>query len=115
MQSAISVRNLSKVYAGGFAALKDVSLEIRPGEILALLGPNGAGKTMLISIISGTESLVPQGGISRTSMPSEDVAAGESVPAFACAVGYRISGSSRMHITRASPFAGKKSPRVSTP
>ena len=53
MQSTISVRNLSKVYGGGFQALKDVNLEIRHGEIFALLGPNGAGKTTLINIICG--------------------------------------------------------------
>src|SRR5690606_38697945 len=44
---------LSKSYASGFQALKDVNLEIRQGEIFALLGPNGAGKTTLISIICG--------------------------------------------------------------
>jgi len=49
----VSVRNLSKTYASGFKALKDVSLDIRRGEIFALLGPNGAGKTTLISIICG--------------------------------------------------------------
>jgi ABC-2 type transport system ATP-binding protein len=49
----IRVENLSKTYAGGFEALKNVSLEIREGEILALLGPNGAGKTTLINIICG--------------------------------------------------------------
>ena len=43
MQSIISVRNLSKTYASGFRALKNVDLEIRRGEIFALLGPNGAG------------------------------------------------------------------------
>ncbi|ODT22886.1 MAG: multidrug ABC transporter ATP-binding protein [Kaistia sp. SCN 65-12] len=53
MQNIISVANLSKVYASGFEALKDVSLDIRRGEIFALLGPNGAGKTTLISIICG--------------------------------------------------------------
>jgi ABC-2 type transport system ATP-binding protein len=52
-QSIISVSHLSKVYASGFRALNDVSLEIRRGEIFALLGPNGAGKTTLISIICG--------------------------------------------------------------
>jgi ABC-2 type transport system ATP-binding protein len=49
----ISVKNLSKTYAGGFQALKGVDLEIRQGEIFALLGPNGAGKTTLISIVCG--------------------------------------------------------------
>jgi len=54
MQDAIvSIRNLSKTYAGGFQALKSVNLDIRRGEIIALLGPNGAGKTTLISTICG--------------------------------------------------------------
>ncbi|MDP1627456.1 ABC transporter ATP-binding protein [Parvibaculum sp.] len=53
MQPAIEVKNLSKIYPGGFQALKNVDLEIRPGEIFALLGPNGAGKTTLISVICG--------------------------------------------------------------
>jgi ABC-2 type transport system ATP-binding protein len=53
MQPIISISNLSKTYASGFAALKAVDLEIRRGEILALLGPNGAGKTTLISIVCG--------------------------------------------------------------
>ena len=53
MQPVVSVSSLSKTYAAGHRALKDVSLDIAPGEILALLGPNGAGKTTLISIICG--------------------------------------------------------------
>ncbi|MEO5322342.1 ABC transporter ATP-binding protein [Mesorhizobium sp. CC13] len=53
MQPIISVSNLSKTYASGFTALKNVNLDIRRGEIFALLGPNGAGKTTLISIICG--------------------------------------------------------------
>ena len=53
MQPDISVKHLNKIYEDGFQALKDVNLEIYPGEIFALLGPNGAGKTTLISIICG--------------------------------------------------------------
>jgi ABC-2 type transport system ATP-binding protein len=49
----ISVKNLTKTYATGFQALKNVNLEIRRGEIFALLGPNGAGKTTLIGVICG--------------------------------------------------------------
>ncbi|QTF94263.1 ABC transporter ATP-binding protein [Halomonas sp. BM-2019] len=51
--AVITVERLSKTYAGGFQALKEVSLAIRRGEIFALLGPNGAGKTTLISVICG--------------------------------------------------------------
>jgi ABC-2 type transport system ATP-binding protein len=53
MEPIISVAGLSKSYASGFRALKDVNLKIRRGEIFALLGPNGAGKTTLIGIICG--------------------------------------------------------------
>ena len=53
MSNLISVSELSKTYATGFKALKNINLGIREGEILALLGPNGAGKTTLISIICG--------------------------------------------------------------
>ncbi len=53
MQSIISVSSVSKTYATGFQALKDVNLDIRRGEIFALLGPNGAGKTTLINVICG--------------------------------------------------------------
>jgi ABC-2 type transport system ATP-binding protein len=53
MQPIISINNLSKTYASGFQALKNINLTINRGEIFALLGPNGAGKTTLISIICG--------------------------------------------------------------
>ncbi len=53
MSAIISIKNVSKTYATGFEALKNIDLDIKKGEIFALLGPNGAGKTTLISIICG--------------------------------------------------------------
>ena len=44
MQPIISVANLSKTYASGFQALKNVNLDIRPGEIFALLGPTARAR-----------------------------------------------------------------------
>lgn len=53
MQAIISIKKLSKTYSSGYQALKNVSLDVAPAEIIALLGSNGAGKTTLISIICG--------------------------------------------------------------
>ncbi len=53
MPPIISIAKLSKTYASGFQALRNINLDIRRGEIFALLGPNGAGKTTLIGTICG--------------------------------------------------------------
>src|SRR5262249_28991222 len=56
---AIRARNVSKRF-GDFEAVKNVSLEVRPGEIYGLLGANGAGKTTTIKMLCGL--LSPSGG-----------------------------------------------------
>src|SRR5215510_3063369 len=52
MLPGLQVRQLHKRY-GGLAALTDVSLTVRDGEVLGLIGPNGAGKTTLFECIAG--------------------------------------------------------------
>ena len=52
MEALLKVREVSKHF-GGFAALTQVSIEIRAGERFGLIGPNGSGKTTLINCISG--------------------------------------------------------------
>ena len=50
----VELQNLSKSF-GQFAAVKSVSLNVRPGEFLTLLGPSGCGKTTLLRMIAGFE------------------------------------------------------------
>lgn len=50
-QGEIDFEHVSFEYSAGRPALKDVSLKIRPGQVVALVGPTGSGKTTLISLI----------------------------------------------------------------
>ena len=56
MSVIISINKVNKTFSNGEQAVKDFSLDILSGEIIALLGPNGAGKTTLISMICGIVS-----------------------------------------------------------
>jgi len=59
-ESHISVKNLTKTFKGGIAAVDDVSFEVPAGSTFAFLGPNGAGKTTTIKML--TTLLAPTSG-----------------------------------------------------
>lgn len=52
----LSLENLNFSYSDGPAALEDISLNMKPGEIISLLGPSGCGKSTLLRIIAGLEA-----------------------------------------------------------
>nr|WP_189426799.1 ABC transporter ATP-binding protein [Devosia pacifica] len=47
------MQNVSKMFSNGTLALKDMSLDVRPGEFISLLGPSGCGKSTALRIIAG--------------------------------------------------------------
>jgi NitT/TauT family transport system ATP-binding protein len=51
--SLVALRSVSKVFSNGTVALKDMSLDVAPGEFVSLLGPSGCGKSTALRIISG--------------------------------------------------------------
>ena len=52
MQDLLTIENIAKDY-NGINVINDISISVKPGEIIGLLGPNGAGKTTLFYIIMG--------------------------------------------------------------
>lgn len=51
--SVLQIKNLTKTYPGGKVAVKDLSLDIEPGDIYGFIGHNGAGKTTAIKCVTG--------------------------------------------------------------
>jgi len=53
--SDVRIRDITKRFLGGFAAVNDVSLDIPSGKFVVLVGPSGCGKTTLLRLIAGLE------------------------------------------------------------
>jgi multiple sugar transport system ATP-binding protein len=74
--SSITIEHVSKAYPhgehGSVAALRDVSLKVTSGEVLALLGPSGCGKTTLLRIIAGLVT-PDQGRVLYDTTPLPDI------------------------------------------
>lgn len=68
MESILKIQELTRFF-GGLAAVRDLSFEVRSGEILSLIGPNGAGKTTVFNLITGT--LLPTRG--KVSFQDQDI------------------------------------------
>src|SRR5581483_2266666 len=60
---AIEVRRLTKTYAGGVEAVKELDFEVAAGEVFGLLGPNGAGKSTTVGML--TTTIAPTRGNAR--------------------------------------------------
>jgi len=80
MQPILALEGVSKSFAG-VKALKDVSFDVRPGEVHALMGENGAGKSTLIKVMAGvhtpdTGEIRVNGAVVRFASPREARAAG---------------------------------------
>jgi multiple sugar transport system ATP-binding protein len=55
--SGLRLENITKRFKGGIEAVKDVSLDVEPGEFMVLVGPSGCGKSTLLRIMAGLEEV----------------------------------------------------------
>ena len=76
MTALLAIKGLSSGY-GRTAVLRDINLEVFPGEIVALIGANGAGKSTLLGTISGllkaTDGEILLGGVNITRLPTSSI------------------------------------------
>src|SRR5438067_10530377 len=83
----LQVSNLSVAY-GETQILRDVSLEVRPGELVCLMGRNGVGKTTLLKSVMGL--LRPRSG--RVTFEGKDITAARPEARARAGIGYVPQG-----------------------
>jgi len=76
MTAALSLRHVTKRYAGGVAALDDVTLDVEDGELFCLLGQAAAGKTTLLRVVAGLDRPT-SGAVYLDGQPADGYPAGE--------------------------------------
>src|SRR3954471_19053676 len=81
-QPVLSLRGITKTF-GAVAALTDVDLDVKPGQVVALVGDNGAGKSTLVKVLAGVHE--PDAG--TITFESEEV----RIPSPAVAQGLGIA------------------------
>lgn len=55
--ASVTLNNVSKIYPGGFHAVRDVNIEIADGEFVVLVGPSGCGKSTTLRLVAGLEEV----------------------------------------------------------
>ena len=74
--TSLSLEQVNKWYAGGFHAVKDINMEVRPGEFLVFVGPSGCGKSTTLRMIAGLErvdsGIISIGGIPINRVPPKN-------------------------------------------
>jgi sn-glycerol 3-phosphate transport system ATP-binding protein len=55
--ASVTLRNVSKTYPSGFAAIKGIDLEVADGQFCVLVGPSGCGKSTLLRMVAGLETI----------------------------------------------------------
>ena len=55
--SSLTLHNLTKTYPNGYHSVKNISLEIKDGELIVLQGPSGCGKSTILRMIGGLEDI----------------------------------------------------------
>ncbi len=74
--AALSLHGVEKVYPNGYVAARELSLEVRDGELMVLVGPSGSGKSTLLRMIAGLETAtggsIRIGGLDVTRLPPQE-------------------------------------------
>ena len=74
--TSLSLEQVNKWYAGGVHAVKDINMEVRPGEFLVFVGPSGCGKSTTLRMIAGLErvdsGIISMGGLPMNRVPPKN-------------------------------------------